>query len=211
LAPRAWQVAYQASEVDRQATLLSGAVAIGGDYARIRTDSKLVGEGATGKLIAVFFGAATQMHDFRTLQEHVAPKTNSDLLFKGAVAGHAHSVYSGVIRVHPGAKGHQRLSDQPQPRAVGGCPRRLRFPTSRSRRTRWRAATRRPSVPWTRSSATTLETRGVPTEVADRLIVLGFLKDVIGRLPVAGLQRYLEQVLTEKLDSSETTLLGGVA
>ena len=32
--------------------------------------------------------AATQMHDFRTIQDHDAPHTNSDLLFKGAVQDH---------------------------------------------------------------------------------------------------------------------------
>ena len=56
-----------------------------------------------------------------------------------------------------------------------------------------------------------LESRGVPTAVANRLIVLGFLKDVVERLPVPGLQRYLENVLAAKLDSSDTNLLGGVA
>ena len=43
------------------------------------------------------------MLDFRTLQDHAAPRTTSDLLFKGAVADRAHSVYSGFIRVHRGA------------------------------------------------------------------------------------------------------------
>ena len=45
------------------------------------------------------------MHDFRTLQDHVAPKTNSDLLFKGAVQDHAKSVYTGLIRIREDAKG----------------------------------------------------------------------------------------------------------
>ena len=45
------------------------------------------------------------MHDFRTLQDHVAPSTTSDLLFKGAVQDHGRSVYSGMIRVRPEARG----------------------------------------------------------------------------------------------------------
>ncbi len=45
------------------------------------------------------------MHDLRTVQLHAAPRTRSNLLFKGAVANTAHSVYSGLIRVEKGAKG----------------------------------------------------------------------------------------------------------
>ena len=45
------------------------------------------------------------MHDFRTLQEHAAPRTTSDLLFKGAVQDTAKSVYTGLIKIHNNAKG----------------------------------------------------------------------------------------------------------
>ncbi len=43
------------------------------------------------------------MLDFRTLQDHRAPRTTSDLLFMGAVADSSHSVYSGLIRIRRGA------------------------------------------------------------------------------------------------------------
>ena len=45
------------------------------------------------------------MHDFRTFQDHVAPNTTSDLLFKGAVAGPSRAVYTGLIRVGKEARG----------------------------------------------------------------------------------------------------------
>ena len=45
------------------------------------------------------------MHDFRTLQEHIGPKTTSDLLFKGAVQDHSRSVYTGLIKIGKHAKG----------------------------------------------------------------------------------------------------------
>ncbi len=60
----------------------------------------------TGDQIAVYFGEGDQMHDFRTLQDHAAPKTRSNLLFKGAVAGprpeRVHRASSGCAR-RPGA------------------------------------------------------------------------------------------------------------
>ena len=46
------------------------------------------------------------MHDFRTLQDHAAPKTRSNLLFKGARRRtHARSVYTGLIKVRKEATG----------------------------------------------------------------------------------------------------------
>ncbi|HEX9969361.1 MAG TPA: SufD family Fe-S cluster assembly protein, partial [Acidimicrobiales bacterium] len=102
---RVWQFAYQGSHVDRDATLHSSMVALGGEYARVRADSRLVGQGATSNLLAVYFGDGRQMHDFRTMQDHDAPKTTSDLLFKGAVEDSAESVYTGLIRVKKGAAG----------------------------------------------------------------------------------------------------------
>ncbi len=98
-----WQLAHQGSTIGAHATLQSFAVALGGSYARLRTDSALQGVSGTSLLRAAFIGRDDQMLDFRTLQDHLAPRTTSDLLFMGAVADHAHSVYSGLIRVRRGA------------------------------------------------------------------------------------------------------------
>ena len=103
LGPDTWQLAHQGSTIGAHATLQSFAVALGGSYARLRTDSALQGESGTSLLRAAFIGRDDQMLDFRTLQDHLAPRTTSDLLFMGAVADHAHSVYSGLIRVRRGA------------------------------------------------------------------------------------------------------------
>jgi Fe-S cluster assembly protein SufD len=48
-----------------------------------------------------------------------------------------------------------------------------------------------------------LESRGVPTHVADRLITLGFLDDVLVRTPVPALLPWLRQHLSDKLDRAE--------
>ena len=57
------------------------------------------------------------MHDFRTIQDHDAPHTTSDLLFKGVVQESAQSVYTGLIRVREHARGTARLPDESQPHA----------------------------------------------------------------------------------------------
>ena len=75
LGPRAWQLGNQVSRVSRDATLRSMTVALGGDYARVRTDSVLEGPGGDSQLLAAYFGSAEQMHDLRTVQHHAAPQT----------------------------------------------------------------------------------------------------------------------------------------
>ena len=119
-APSVWQLGHQQAIGERDSTTLLATVALGGDYARVRTDAKLVGQGASTRQVALYFADGTQMHDFRTLQDHVAPRTTSDLLFKGAVQDTARSVYTGLIRIGQEAKGIDRLPDQPQPHAQRG-------------------------------------------------------------------------------------------
>jgi Fe-S cluster assembly protein SufD len=48
-----------------------------------------------------------------------------------------------------------------------------------------------------------LESRGVPPEVADRLIVSGFLDDVLERIPVPALIPWLRAALAERLAVAE--------
>ena len=105
--------------------------------------------------MAVYFGDHAQMLDFRTLQDHDAPNTRSDLLFKGAVEDEAHSVYS---RPHPapprGAQGGGE-PDEPQPRAHARAQVPSRSRTSRSRPTTSAAPTPARSARSTTSSCTT--------------------------------------------------------
>ena len=87
------------------ATLRTSAVALGGDYARLRSESAARAARRPRATSSRFTSAtATQMLDFRTLQDHDAPRTRSDLLFKGAVEDTARSVYSGLVRLRPTAQ-----------------------------------------------------------------------------------------------------------
>ena len=51
----AWQIGVQVSQVGAEASLRSTSVGFGGEYARLRTDCRMVGRGATGELDAVYF------------------------------------------------------------------------------------------------------------------------------------------------------------
>jgi Fe-S cluster assembly protein SufD len=199
LGRRVWQIAHQTSAVGRDAHLQSANVVLGGDYARVRTDSRLDGQGGTSNLLAVYFGDGDQMHDFRTLQDHVGPKTTSDLLFKGAVAGHARGVYSGLIRVRRGAKGTNAFQTNRNLVLDEGAQAKS-VPNLEIEENDVRCSHASAVGPVEEEQRYYLESRGVPPEAAERLIVLGFFDDIIERTPVSGLRPYLRAAVTAKLD-----------
>ena len=202
LGQRVWQIGRQASRIERDATLLTAMVALGGDYARLRIDSAMVGKGGTGDMLAVYFGERGQMHDFRTLQDHVAPSTTSNLLFKGAVEGHSRAVYTGLIRVGRGASGvnayqtnrNIKLSDGAWAESV---------PNLEILNNDVRCSHASAVGPVDEEQRFYLESRGVPRAVADRLVVLGFLGEVLEDLPVPGAVGHLRDEIARKLDRKD--------
>ncbi len=197
--PRVWQIASQVSRVEADATLDSAQVALGAEYGRTRTDCRLLGRGATGNLRAVYFGVASQTLDFRTFQQHAAPDTTSNLLFKGVVDDHSRSVYTGLIKVEKEARGtnaHQtnrniKLSEHAWAESVPN----LEIETNDVRCSH--AST---VGPIDEDQRFYLESRGVRTDVAERLIVAGFFDEVLEEFPVAGVVPLIEAAIEQRLD-----------
>jgi Fe-S cluster assembly protein SufD len=196
---RTWQIASQLSDVDADATLTSAAAGFGGDYARVRTDCRLSGRGATGNLLAVYFGERDQTLDFRTFQDHSAPDTTSNLLFKGAVGGRSRSVYTGLIRVRKNARGTNafqtnrniKLSDDAWAESV---------PNLEIENNDVKCSHASAVGPVDEDQRFYLESRGVPTAVAERLVVTGFFDEVLAQLPVPAAAVALRALVGGKLD-----------
>ena len=199
LGPRVWQTAYVAGRVGRDASLASFTVALGGDYARMRTDSRVVGTGGDAQLLALYCGEANQMHDFRTLQDHRAAKTTSNLVFKGAVADEARSAYSGLIRIHRGAAGTQAFQTNRNLILSDTGLATYSVPELDIEENDVSCSHASATGPIDADQRFYLESRGVPTEVAERLIVLGFFDDLLARLPVQGLRQHLGRIVGSKL------------
>jgi Fe-S cluster assembly protein SufD len=198
LGPAVWQTAYLGARVGRDAVLRTATVSLGGDYARSRTDSVIVGAGGSAELAALYCGSGTQMHDFRTLQDHVAPKSFSDLLFKGAVADEARSAYSGLIRVRRGAAGtHAFQTNRNLVLSDTGLA-SYSVPNLDIEENDVSCSHASATGPIDADQRFYLESRGVPPAVADRLIVLGFFSDVLERLP-AGMRAHVTEVIGAKL------------
>lgn len=194
-----WQIGNQQAVGERDSTTLLATVTLGGDYVRARTAARLSGEGASTKQVALYFAGGTQMHDFRTIQDHDAPNTSSDLLFKGAVQDHAASVYTGLIKIREHANGttafqtnrNLTLSDGAWAESVPN----LDIETNEVKCSH--ASTIGPIDDEQRFY---LESRGVHPEVAERLVVLGFFEEVISQLPAGEIADDLRARVAGKLD-----------
>jgi Fe-S cluster assembly protein SufD len=197
-----WQLARQRSTVDAQATLTSGIAAFGARYARLRTDSALIGRGATANLVAAYYGDGNQVHDFRTFQHHHARNTRSDLLFKGAQDGSSGSIYTGMIHIHPEAAGSNAFQTN---RNVKLSPDAWAWsvPNLEIENNDVRCSHASTVSPVDEDQRFYLGARGVPPLIADRLIVAGFFDEVIRRLPAPGLQDEVRRQVTAKLDARD--------
>jgi Fe-S cluster assembly protein SufD len=210
LGPRMWQIGHLASRTGRDATVVSAAVALGGIYARVRTAASLVAPGGTSRQLAVYFGSGDQMHDFRTVQDHRAPRTTSDLLYKGVVANRSHAVYTGLIRVEKGAQGTNAYQTNRNLVLHEGAHADS-VPNLEIEDNDVRCSHASAVGPISDDQRFYLESRGVPTQVADRLIALGFLDEVIADLPGAPGSEVLRQAVAAKLyaaEETEASLLG---
>jgi Fe-S cluster assembly protein SufD len=196
--PDTWQIGLQRAHVGRDASLHSSAVALGGDYARMRTESFLEGQGGESDLLAVYFGDGHQVLDFRTLQDHVAPHTRSDLLFKGAVEDQAQSVYSGLVHLRESAQ-HARASQTNRNLVLTEGASAESIPNLEIEANDVHCSHASAVGPIDDDQRYYLETRGIPPEEAERLIVLGFFDDVLNRLPVATLAAALRHTIEHKV------------
>jgi Fe-S cluster assembly protein SufD len=141
-----------------------------------------------------------QEFDARTLQDHISPRTASDLLYKNALDDRARTIFGGLIRVERDAHftdAYQKvrnllLSDDSEANSMPG----LEILADNVRCTH--GAT---SGQIDEDELFYLRTRGIPTKVAQRLLVIGFLDEVIRRLDHPAIAEHLHRLIEEKFSS----------
>jgi len=196
---RTWHIGLQRAILGRDAVLRSSAVSLGGDYARLRSETLLGGEGGESDQLAVYFADESQMLDFRTLQDHDAPRTRSNLLFKGAVEDVARSVYSGLVRLRTTAqKANAFQTNRNLVLSEGAHAESI--PNLEIEANDVKCSHASTVGPIDDDQLYYLESRGIPPEDAERLIVLGFFDDVLERLPVSALSDGLRRSVVDKLE-----------
>ncbi|MFM8266937.1 MAG: SufB/SufD family protein [Ilumatobacteraceae bacterium] len=202
LGRKVWQIGHQQSVGERDSSTLLATVALGGDYARVRTDARVIGQGASTRQIALYFADGEQMHDFRTLQDHIAPKTHSDLLFKGAVKDRAKSVYTGLIRIGEDARGAAAFQTNRNLTLSEGAWAES-VPNLDIRNNDVRCSHASTVGPIDDEQRFYLESRGIEPQVAERLVVLGFFDEVLAALPVGAMRADLRARVATKLSDGE--------
>ena len=183
--------------VDHDASAMSLNLHVGSRYSRFESLSRLIGEGGRSDLLAVAVAKHQQEFDARTLQDHISPHTASDLLYKNALDDRARTIFGGLIRVEPHAHfidAYQKvrnllLSDDAEANSMPG----LEILADNVRCTH--GAT---SGQIEKDELFYLRTRGIPVSVAQRLIVTGFLNEVIQRLDQPAIAEHLNRLIEEK-------------
>ena len=104
LSERSWIFGTQRARVQRDGALDWVALGFGAASGKVRMETVLAGEGAQGKVTGAYAPHARQHVDFDTTQEHAAPNTFSDLAFRGILTDRGSSVWRGMIKVDPGAQ-----------------------------------------------------------------------------------------------------------
>src|SRR5438128_4158008 len=183
--------------VDHDSSAMSLNLHLGGKYSRFESLSRLIGEGGRSDLLAVAVAKHQQEFDARTLQDHASPHTASDLLYKNALDNRARTIFGGLIRVEPHAHftdAYQKvrnllLSDDAEANSMPG----LEILADNVRCTH--GAT---SGQIDEDEFFYLRTRGIPVSVAQRLLVTGFLDEVIQRLNHPAIGAHLHGLIEEK-------------
>jgi Fe-S cluster assembly protein SufD len=183
--------------VDHDASAMSLNLHLGGRYSRFESLSRLIGEGSRSDLLAVSVATGEQEFDARTLQDHATPHSASDLLYKNALDDRARCTFGGLIRVEPHAHftdAYQKvrnllLSDDSEANSMPG----LEILADNVRCTH--GAT---SGQIDADELFYLRTRGIPVSAAQRLIVTGFLNEVIQRLDQPAIAAHLHRLIEDK-------------
>jgi Fe-S cluster assembly protein SufD len=193
-----WNFSHERARVGRDAKLDWIFGALGSHLTKNFSELDLVGEGATGRMSGFYFTDGIQHLDHDTQQNHHAPHTTSDLLFKGALKDRSRSVWQGMIFVAPDAQktdGYQAnrnliLSPKARADSIPG----LEILADDVRCTH--GATVGKIDP---EQMYYLRSRGVPYEDAERLIVEGFFDPIMQRISYEGVRSRFQQAILEKM------------
>jgi Fe-S cluster assembly protein SufD len=194
-----WNFSHERARVERDGNLEWIFGAVGSRLTKNFSELDLAGEGASGKMSGFYFTDGSQHLDHDTQQNHLAPHTTSDLLFKGALKGKSRSVWQGMIYVAPGAQktdGYQAnrnlvLSEAARADSIPG----LEILADDVRCTHGATVGRLEQEPMFY-----LESRGIPPKEAERILVEGFFDPIMQRIPFDGVRERFQQAILSKTE-----------
>lgn len=193
-----WNFTHERSRVGQDGNLDWIFGAIGGNVTKNFAEIDLVGRGSLGRMSGFYFTDGKQHLDYDSQQNHRAPNTTSDLLFKGALIDSSRVVWQGMIYVAPGAMktdGYQAnrnlvLSRHARADSIPG----LEILADDVRCTH--GATVGKIDP---EQVFYLLSRGIPKVESERLIVSGFFDPIMQRIPFEGVRDRFQASIAKKM------------
>lgn len=191
--------AHQA-RVDRDAKLTHVVVSFGGGVVRVNPSVELAGAGSEGRLYGLSFSDAGQHLESQVYLHHKGPHTVGDVLYKGALQGaSARSVWIGDVLIGPDATGTDSyeanrnlvLTDGARADSIPN----LEIETGDIQGAGHASATGR----FDDEQLFYLQARGIAEDEARRLVVLGFLSEIVQRIGIPELETELTEAIEREL------------
>jgi Fe-S cluster assembly protein SufD len=182
----------------KDARVRSVVVTLGGDVVRVEATHIAAGSGSDSRALGLFFADDHQHFEHRVVARHEAPQAYSNLLYKGALKDQAHTVFFGNLVVPPGAPGTDAYQTNRNLVLNEGARADtipfLEIETAEVKCSHAGAVGRVDD-----EHLFYLRSRGVDEETAKRLIVLGFLQEVLEHVQLDEVRHELEGAVARKL------------
>lgn len=191
--------AHQAT-VGADATLKHFVISFGGGVVRVNPSVELTGAGSEGYLYGLSYADSGQHLESQVYMHHKGAHTTGDVLYKGALQGEgAHSVWIGDVLIGADATGTDSYEANRNLVLTEGARAdsipNLEIETGDIVGAGHASATGR----FDDEQLFYLQARGITEEEARRLVVLGFLSDIVQRLQIPALESELLEAIEAEL------------
>lgn len=195
----------QYAKIGRDAKFKHVVVSLGGDLVRITPSSRFTATGGDVQMFGLYYADAGQHLEQRLFVDHAVPNCKSRVMYKGALQGRdAHTVWVGDVLIRKEAEGTDTyevnrnllLTDGGRADSVPN----LEIETGLIEGAGHASATGR----FDDEHLFYLMARGIPEDVARRLVVRGFLNEIIQQIKVPALEERLTEAVERELAAVES-------
>jgi Fe-S cluster assembly protein SufD len=187
------------SSTEKDATINSLVVSLGSQLSRTNVEAGLTAAGGDSEMLGLYFADSNQVIDHHTLQDHISPNAHSDLLYKGALRDESLTVFSGLIRVEPGAQ--KTDAYQTNRNIILGTDDAfaVSLPNLEIMADDVKCSHGSTTGQVDETELFYLMSRGIPRREAEKLVVFGFFGEVTSRVPLWGLKEKLDRAIEGKI------------
>jgi Fe-S cluster assembly protein SufD len=187
------------SSTEKDATINSLVVSLGSQLSRTNVEAGLTAAGGDSEMLGLYFADSNQVLDHHTLQDHISPNAHSDLLYKGALRDESLTVFSGLIRVEPGAQ--KTDAYQTNRNIILGTDDAfaVSLPNLEIMADDVKCSHGSTTGQVDETELFYLMSRGIPRHEAEKLVVFGFFGEVTSRVPLRGLKEKLDRAIEGKI------------